>query len=83
MTTWFESNWEIEARNYDLSYKAGVYDFDVHIEVEMTKFGIISFQKVMRYNGDWDVIFKKRERVYLLQYYLILRNDHDYRFIFE
>ena len=40
MTTWFDTNtWEIAARNYDLSYNAGVYDFDVHIEVEMTKFG--------------------------------------------
>lgn len=63
MTTWFNTNtWEIRGRNYDLSYKAGVYDFDVHIEVEMTKFGEYLVPKVMRYNGDWDVIFKKREK---------------------
>lgn len=62
MTTWFDTNtWEIRARNYDLSYRAGVYDFDVHIEVEMTKFEDYLVPKVMRYNGDWDVIFKKRE----------------------
>ncbi|MBL7699704.1 MAG: hypothetical protein JNK79_16175 [Chitinophagaceae bacterium] len=62
MTTWFDTNtWEIRGRNYDLSYKAGVYDFDVHIEVEMTKFGEYLVPKVMRYNGNWDVIFKKRE----------------------
>lgn len=63
MTTWFNmDNWDIEARNYDLSYGAGVYDFDVHIEVEMAKFGEYLVPKVMRYNGNWDVVFKKRER---------------------
>jgi hypothetical protein len=63
MTTWFDTKtWEIRGRNYDLSYSAGVYDFDVHIEVEMTKFGDYLVPKVMRYNGDWDVIFKKREK---------------------
>src|SRR5690606_32353032 len=55
MTTWFNSEtWEIMGRNYDLSYNAGVYDFDVHIEVEMTKFGEYLVPKVMRYNGNWD-----------------------------
>lgn len=63
MTTWFNpDNWEIVGRNYDLSYNAGVYDFDVHIEVEMAKFGELLVPKVMRYNGNWDVMFKKRER---------------------
>lgn len=63
MTTWFNINtWDIVARNYDLSYKAGVYDFDVHMEVEMTKFENLVVPKVLRYNGGWNVIFKKRER---------------------
>lgn len=63
MTTWFDvKDWQIVARNYDLSYKAGVYDFDVHVEVEMTRFKDLVVPKVLRYNGDWDVVFKKRER---------------------
>jgi hypothetical protein len=63
MTTWFNINtWEIVARKYDLSYSAGVYDFDVHMEVEMAKFGDYLVPKLLRYNGDWDVVFKKRER---------------------
>jgi hypothetical protein len=63
MVTWFRiDTWEIVARNYDLSYKAGVYDFDVHIEVEMTKFNDYLVPKLMRYNGNWDVVFKRRER---------------------
>jgi hypothetical protein len=62
MTTWFDTKtWEITGRNYDLSYSAGLYDFDVHIEVEMTKFKDYLVPKVMRYNGNWDVVFKKRE----------------------
>ena len=63
MTTWFNSNtWEIVERNYDLSYRAGVYDFDVHIEVEMAKFKNLLVPKALRYNGNWDAVFKKRER---------------------
>lgn len=63
MTTWFNTtNWEIVARNYDLSYKAGIYDFDVHMEVEMIKFEELLVPKVLRYNGTWDVVLKKREQ---------------------
>lgn len=63
MITWFNINtWEIVARKYSLSYNAGVYDFDVHMEVEMTKFGEYLVPSLMRYDGNWDVAFKKRER---------------------
>jgi hypothetical protein len=63
MITWFDmKTLEVLARNYSLSYKAGVYDFDVNMEVEMTKFDGLTVPKILRYKGDWDVIFKKRER---------------------
>jgi hypothetical protein len=63
MTTWFKiDTWEIVARNYDLSYNAGVYDFNVRMEVELTKLGNYLVPKVLRYNGDWDVVMKKREK---------------------
>jgi hypothetical protein len=63
MTTWFKiDTWEIVARNYDLSYNAGVYDFDVRMEVELTKIGQHLVPKVLRYNGDWDVVLKRREK---------------------
>jgi hypothetical protein len=63
MTTWFDmKSLEVMARNYSLSYKAGVYDFDVSMEVEMTKFNGLTVPSVLRYKGNWDVIFKKRER---------------------
>lgn len=63
MITWFDiKTLEVLARNYSLSYKAGVYDFDVSMEVEMTKYQNLLVPKILRYKGKWDVVFKKRER---------------------
>lgn len=63
MTTWFnEKTFEIVARNYLLSYDAGVYDFKVDMEVQMTKVGDLLVPSLLRYNGNWKAIFKKRER---------------------
>lgn len=63
MTTWFDAaTMNIMARTYTLSYNAGVYDFNVTMEVEMMQFGDLTVPKVLRYNGEWDVAFKKKER---------------------
>jgi hypothetical protein len=63
MTTWFnEKTFEIVARNYSLSYDAGVYDFKVDMEVKMTKAGDLLVPALLRYNGNWKAILKKRER---------------------
>ena len=63
MITWFDAKtMEVLARNYSLSYDAGVYDFDVSMEVQMTHFGDYLVPKTLRYKGNWDVVFKKRER---------------------
>jgi hypothetical protein len=63
MVTWFNAKtMEVMSRNYDMSYKAGVYDFSVHMEVQLMKFGEYLVPKVLRYSGNWDVVFKKRER---------------------
>ncbi|MFZ1306217.1 MAG: hypothetical protein WAR80_10270 [Ferruginibacter sp.] len=63
MTTWFnEETFEVVARNYSLSYKAGVYDFKVQMEVVMTKYGEYLVPSLIRYIGNWKAIFKPRER---------------------
>lgn len=63
MTTWFnQQTLEVVYRSYSLSYKAGVYDFDVTMQVEMTNYKGLTVPKVLRYIGNWDVILKKRER---------------------
>ncbi len=63
MTTWFNTkNMEVLGRNYSLSYGAGVYDFDVNMEVEMTHSGDLLVPQTLRYKGNFGVVFKKRER---------------------
>ena len=63
MTTWFnDKTYEIVARNYSLSYDAGVYDFNVQMQVELTKYGGYIVPSLIRYIGNWKAIFKKRER---------------------
>jgi hypothetical protein len=63
MTTWFnDQTFEVVARNYSLSYSAGVYDFKVQMEVELTKFGEYLVPSLIRYVGNWKAIFKPRER---------------------
>ncbi len=63
MVTWFhDKTFEVVARNYSLSYDAAVYDFKVQMQVEMTKFGELTVPSLIRYNGNWKAITKKRER---------------------
>ncbi len=63
MTTWFnDSTYEVVARNYSLSYDAMVYDFKVSMEVQMTTFDGLTVPALIRYNGNWKAITKKRER---------------------
>lgn len=63
MTTWFnDSTYEVVARNYSLSYDAAVYDFKVNMEVQMTRFNGLTVPALIRYNGNWKAITKKRER---------------------
>jgi hypothetical protein len=63
MTTWFDAKtMEVIARTYTLSYKAGLYDFDVSMQVEMTHIGNLLVPQTMRYKGNFSAITKKRER---------------------
>jgi hypothetical protein len=63
MTTWFDyKKFDVVSRTYSLSYKAGVYAFNVDMEVEMTRFEDLLVPSVIRYNGQWSVLFKKKER---------------------
>lgn len=63
MTTWFnDQTFEVVARNYSLSYSAGVYDFKVQMEVALTKWREYLVPSLIRYVGNWKAIFKPRER---------------------
>jgi hypothetical protein len=63
MTTWFDyKSFDVLSRTYSLSYKAGIYSFNVDMEVEMARFEDLLVPTVIRYNGQWSVLFKKKER---------------------
>jgi hypothetical protein len=63
MKTWFaQSDFAVLGRNYTLKYATALYDFDVMMEVQMQRLGKRTIPAVLRYHGNWDVPFKKRER---------------------
>ena len=60
--TWFDpADMKIVSRSYDLSYDAGVYDFDVQMEVEIDRIGELLVPSLIRYTGTWKLAFRKRE----------------------
>ncbi|MBC6492380.1 hypothetical protein ACFSQD_02635 [Flavihumibacter stibioxidans] len=60
--TWFDQkDMKIVGRTYDLSYDAGVYDFDVQMQVEMDQLNGQVVPTLIRYTGSWKVALKKRE----------------------
>ncbi len=63
MTTWFDAKtMDVIARTYSLSYKAGLYAFNVSMQVDMTHIGDLLVPETMRYKGNFSAITKKRER---------------------
>jgi len=63
MVTWFDySSFEVMQRRYTMRYDAGVYSFDVRMEVEMSKVGDWLYPAVIRYDGEWGVALKGREK---------------------
>lgn len=63
MDTWFAvSDFSVLGKSWKLDYNAGVYDFDVEMEVQLKRFGSLTVPTVMRYNGDWDIPLKRREK---------------------
>ena len=63
MVTWFDyKTFQVLARHYAMSYHAGVYHFDVRMEVEMQRTGSYFVPAVIRYDGLWGVAFKKQEK---------------------
>jgi hypothetical protein len=63
MKTWFdETTMDVVARNYSLSYDAIFYDFKVDMEVQIKNINGVNLPYLIRYNGDWKAVTKKRER---------------------
>ncbi len=63
MKTWIsEATMEVVARTYSLSYDALVYDFKVDMEVQIKNINGLNLPCLIRYNGNWKAVSKKRER---------------------
>jgi hypothetical protein len=63
MNTWFTyDTYQIVNREYSLSYRAGVYDFDVTMRVRLMPWKSLWVPATIYYQGNWKVAFKKRER---------------------
>ncbi|RYE24896.1 MAG: hypothetical protein EOP51_05930 [Sphingobacteriales bacterium] len=64
LTTWFrKSDYAIIARDYSLSYKTMVYDFNVRMKVRTTEVGGKLLPSTIDYDGNWHVFSQDRERV--------------------
>ncbi len=62
LETYFDkTSFQVIARNYELSYSSALFDFDVNMEIELTKWKDQYIPQHIRYDGFWDVPLKKRE----------------------
>lgn len=62
LITYFnKDNFEILGRKYALSYKTMLFDFNVKMNVQMTKQQGLLIPALVTYSGTWNVPFKKRE----------------------
>ena len=68
MVTWFDqSTMQVLAREYRIKHASILLDFDITIKVENALVGGDLVPMDVRYEGDWDIPFKKRE---LVRFYL-------------
>lgn len=63
LSTWFrKSDYSIVARDYALSFNAGVYDFDVRMKVRLESVHGRLLPSRIDYDGNWHVLTRQRER---------------------
>ena len=63
LETYFDkSTFNVIARTYQLTYEGALFDFDVQMHVELKKEDSLYLPQIIQYDGNWDVVGKKRER---------------------
>ena len=63
LETYFDKEtFQVIARSYQLVYKSALFEFDVNMEIQLTKRGGKYLPQLVSYKGEWDVPFKRRER---------------------
>lgn len=62
LKTYFDkSSFQVLGRNYQLAYNSALYDFDVEMVIELSKFENKYVPVFIQYDGFWDVPMMKRE----------------------
>ena len=62
LKTYFDKEtFQVIGRDYRLQHSAGIYQFDVSMNIELFKRGEKYYPKTIHYNGYWNVPIKKRE----------------------
>lgn len=62
MTTWFDTeSMDVLGRTYAMSYHAGLYGFDVKMNVRLANIKGVLVPIDMQYDGNWSVVLKGRE----------------------
>ena len=62
MTTWFDTGtMDVLGRTYAMSYHAGLYGFDVKMNVRLSNINGLLVPVDMHYDGSWSVVLKGRE----------------------
>jgi hypothetical protein len=65
MVTWFDyRSLEVLERSYSMSYDAGVYRFDVEMQVGMQRAAGLLVPSVIRYDGIWSALGKRERGVF-------------------
>jgi hypothetical protein len=63
LSTWFrKSDYSIVARDYSLSFRTMLYDFDVQMKVRLIRAGARLVPGRIEYDGEWRAATKGRER---------------------
>jgi hypothetical protein len=63
LETYFDkSNLQIVGRTYRLKCDNWMYDFDVLMNIELTKINDKYYPTYIKYDGKWDVVFKSQEQ---------------------
>jgi hypothetical protein len=52
---------QVLARKYNMEYHHWLFDFDINMEIELQEKNNVFMPKKIKYNGQWDIPFKKKE----------------------
>jgi hypothetical protein len=61
-TRFAKTDFQVLSRTYTLKHGSTVYAFDVSMEIDLLKIGDTYFPSIIKYDGFWNIAFKKYEK---------------------